>query len=249
MAAPDPVVIDRRYCGPRASANGGYAAGLFARAVEGPAEVTLTAPPRFATPIAFHETGGGAFSARAGGEEIARIRPGAPALDPPPLPDAEALDAARAAFLADEGMTMVYPYCFVCGKKRAEGDGLRIFAGAAPESPVNADRWAPSADLASDDGLVAPEFLWAALDCPSAFALRTAGAPVLLGRFTADIARRPTPGEALTVAAWRTGGEGRKHYAASALFDEAGALIAAANAVWIEIANPALLEKLRTENE
>jgi hypothetical protein len=52
-----PVVIDRRYCGPKNSANGGYAAGVFARVIDGPAEVTLKAPPRFDVPIAFERDG------------------------------------------------------------------------------------------------------------------------------------------------------------------------------------------------
>jgi hypothetical protein len=71
---------------------------------------------------------------------------------------------------------------------------------------------------------------------------------VLLGRFSVEIMRRPAPGERLLAAAWRTGREGRKHYADSALVDEAGALVAAANAIWIELNDPALLARLRLEN-
>ena len=40
------ITIPRRYRGPMHSANGGYAAGLLAREVDGPAEVTLRLPPR-----------------------------------------------------------------------------------------------------------------------------------------------------------------------------------------------------------
>ena len=176
------------------------------------------------------------------------MRPGAVKIDPPPLPDAVAMEKARADFIADDGMTMFYPYCFVCGKKREAGDGLRIFAGAAAESPVNADRWTPDPSLAGADGLVAPEYLWAALDCPSAFALRNPESLVLLGRFTGETCRRPAPGEKLVVAAWRTGGEGRKQFSSSAIFDERGDIVAAANSVWIEINDPALIERLQSEN-
>ncbi len=244
------VIINRHYCGPKASANGGYAAGLFAQAINGPAQVTLKAPPPLDQPITLapHEKGGAHYRAMSGGTEIAEMAPGRVMVDPPPLPGDDAIKAARDAYLRDEGMTLVYPYCFVCGKHRAEGEGLRIFAGAAPESIVNADFWTPAADLAGEDGLVRSEFLWAALDCPGAFALRSDGRPILLGRFTADIARRPKPGERLTVSAWRTGGEGRKHYSSSALYDDDKEIIAAANAVWIEINDPALLKKLKSEN-
>ena len=243
------ITIDRRFCGPKASANGGYAAGRFASVIDGPAEVTLNAPTPFDTPIAFRDGGSGAIAAVCGGVEIALIKPAAVTIEAPPAPDANDVLAARDAYLSDKGMTLIYPYCFVCGKYREEGEGLRIFAGATPEGPVNADFWTPHASLADKEGLVAPEYLWAALDCPSAFALRGGSNPVLLGRFAADIARRPAAGETLTVAAWRTGADGRKHYSSSAIYDAGGAVIAAANATWIEINDAALIAKLRAENE
>ena len=39
------IVIDRRYCGPPNSGNGGYVCGRLARHIRGGAEVTLRAPP------------------------------------------------------------------------------------------------------------------------------------------------------------------------------------------------------------
>ena len=41
----DTLVIARRFRGPQSSANGGYAAGLLAAFLEGPAQVTLRLPP------------------------------------------------------------------------------------------------------------------------------------------------------------------------------------------------------------
>lgn len=247
----DTIIIDPHYCGPRAMANGGYAAGRFASAIDGSAEITLRAPVRFNTPIAFEpdEAGKGRFRIVAGGAEIAAVRPGAVTIDLPPVPPEASIEAARQAYLDDDGMTLVYPYCFVCGKRRDAHDGLCIFAGAAPDSPVNADHWTPAEHLAGDDGLVRPEFLWAALDCPSAFALRMGDRPVLLGRLAGDIRRRPKPGERLIAMAWKTASEGRKHFSDSALVDANGEVIAAANALWIELNDPKFLAKLREENE
>ena len=131
---------------------------------------------------------------------------------------------------------------------RAPGDGLRIFSGPAPDSSVNADFWTPAEDLAGDDGLVRPEYLWAALDCPGAYALRVGRRMTLLGRFTAEIRRRPKPGERLIAAAWRAGEEGRKHYSDSVLLDENREIVAAANAVWIELNDPELMAKIAREN-
>lgn len=240
------LVIDKRFCGPRASANGGYAAGMFAQMIDGPAQVTLLAPPPLGEKIEIHETGEGTFEARHGATLIARITPASVSVDPPALPDSAGVSAARGDFLEDADGEHLLPYCFVCGDKR--DDGLRIFAGPAPGSPMNADYWTPKPDLAGDDGLVRSEFLWAALDCPGAFALRNGLRLCLLGRFAVEIFRRPAVGEKLIVAAWRTGEDGRKHFSSSALYDKNRKIIAAANAVWIELNDPAFLEKLRVEN-
>ena len=245
----DRVSIDQRFCGPRNSGNGGYSAGVFARIIDGPAEVMLKAPPPLDTPIDIRKAENDSYRAMRGDTLIASIGPATVSIDAPSLPDDNAIEAARNAFLNDAGGRHLLPHCFVCGNKRDEGDGLRIFAGPAPESPVNADTWTPDADLADEDGLVEPEYLWAALDCPGAFALRNGLRLALLGRFAVDIKRRPKAGEKLIVAAWRTGQEGRKHFSSSALYDQDRALVASANATWIELNDPKFLERLKQENE
>ncbi|MEZ5892531.1 MAG: hypothetical protein R3C58_05215 [Parvularculaceae bacterium] len=242
------VIIARRFCGPRTSGNGGYAAGLFAQAVGGPASVTLKKPPPLDREIMLRAVEGGDYEAVCDDDIIAVIAPGAVRVDPPAMPDEAGVARAHDDFLRAEGGKQIIPYCFVCGKERAAGDGLRIFSGPAPASIVNADFWTPATDLAAPDGLVAPEYLWAALDCPGAYALRMGERMTLLGRFTAEIMRRPKPGERLIAAAWRAGEDGRKHYADSILLDENREIIAAANAVWIELVDPALIARINREN-
>ena len=39
------VAIEKRFCGPPKSANGGYVCGLLASYIDGDAEITLLAPP------------------------------------------------------------------------------------------------------------------------------------------------------------------------------------------------------------
>src|SRR5689334_16855877 len=39
------VIIEKRFCGPPRSANGGYTCGLLAAHIDGDAEITLLAPP------------------------------------------------------------------------------------------------------------------------------------------------------------------------------------------------------------
>src|SRR5439155_15178742 len=54
-----PIVIDRRFCGPPDSGNGGYTCGLVAARVDGPAEVTLRLPPPLETPLTVAPGDGG----------------------------------------------------------------------------------------------------------------------------------------------------------------------------------------------
>ena len=102
--------------------------------------------------------------------------------------------------------------------------------------------WTPASDLAVSDGLVAPEFVWAALDCPGGYAVVADddAAAVLLGKLTATILRRPEAGEPCAVTAWPSGRDGRKLFAGSAVFGANGALIAQAWATWILVPPEAL---------
>jgi hypothetical protein len=135
--------------------------------------------------------------------------------------------------------------CFVCGPARLHGDGLRIIPRPLSQ---RADRrigtlaalWEPHPNLAGEDGTVAGEFIWAALDCPTGFAGvgaqhlgMTGTETVLLGRMSAHIERRPCPGDQCIIVAWPTGRDGRKLFANSALLASDGKVLAAAQATWI----------------
>ena len=100
--------------------------------------------------------------------------------------------------------------------------------------------WVPYANLARDDGRIAPEFVWAALDCPTGYAglaarhLGLTGAEtILLGRMAARIDERPRPGDQCILVAWPTGRDGRKLLANSALLTRDGQLLAVARATWL----------------
>jgi hypothetical protein len=134
----------------------------------------------------------------------------------------------------------VFPGCFVCGPDRTPGDGLRIFPGPVPERQVWAAPWTPGHHAAGADGRVAPELVWAALDCPSGIAAAEAadlpgGTAVLLGRMTASVAVPPRPGEECRVVAWPGSRDGRKLTAFSALLGPGGEVLASALAVWLTV--------------
>ena len=188
------VVIDRRFRGPPASANGGYTCGLVAAALgTWAAEVNLRVPP--------------------------------------PLDVALAADSSF-PYYDDHA----FPGCFVCGPDREANDGMRIFPGALHDKDRRvAATWTPDESVAGEDGLVRPEFLWAALDCPGYFATEDKAGLALLGRMSAVIHRRVRAGEPLIVTGWPIDSEGRKHRVGSALHDAHGELVAAAQATWITL--------------
>ena len=242
------VLIDQRFCGPKNSGNGGYSAGVFAQVIDGPAAVKLKSPPPLDTLIRLRPGEGASYEAVVGETVIAAIEPASVEINPPPFPSDDGVASAHDAYLSDTGGEHLIPWCFVCGDRRPVGDGMRLFTGPAPESPVNADFWTPTQEFAAADGLIRPEFLWAALDCPSAFALRLWPRLTLLGRFAVEVHRRPKPGERLIVAAWPERSDDRKHHASSALLDENREIIAAANALWIELAaDSPLLAQLKAD--
>lgn len=124
-----------------------------------------------------------------------------------------------------------------CGRRR-----LRIFSDWLKEPsgldnpnafPIVAAPWQPSPDLADASGRIASEYMWAALDCPGAFAIDKE--PILLGRMTAKIVSRPTAKAPIISVAWSKGQDRRKHFAGTALFNEAGDLLAFSEQTWIQI--------------
>jgi hypothetical protein len=211
------VVIAHRFRGPDTSGNGGYSSGLFAGGNE--AEVTLRLPPPLETSLERDADG----RVWAGDELVAEVRPGRVELEPPPPVAWE--DAAAAAA---PDLDSPFPNCFVCGHARGD-DGLHIHAGPVGGRDVYAAPYIVSADA------VGPEFVWAALDCPGAYATGAVGrGVVVLGRLVARVDRVPQAGERCVVVGWPLGSEGRKHGAGTAVFTDSGELLGLGQALWIE---------------
>jgi hypothetical protein len=231
------VVIDERFCGPPASANGGYSCALAAHGIAGPAEVTLRVPPPLGVPLHLEQREDGVALLDPEGTLVAEARPTTVDLDVPPPVSLEQAERAAAAYPWRE--THPYPTCFVCGPGREARDGLEIFPGPVDGTELYAAPWTPAADLADASGRVLDAFVWAALDCPSGIVTDRFGevGQVLLGRLAADLRDSVRAGEPHVVQAWTTGRDGRKLQTASALFSADGALRALARAVWIELAS------------
>jgi hypothetical protein len=216
------IVLQRRYRGPLASANGGYACGRLAAFVDADdVEVTLRLPPPLDRPLAVeHDDGrvllldGDALVAEA---RAAPLEVDAPA--PVSIADAE---SARERHVRD--WSPDFGECYVCGIR---DDGLEIRVGpVAGREPLHA---APV--MLREAG---PEFVWAAVDCPGAYAVGAEGrGDIVLGRMTARVDRVPDAGDELVVTAWPLGEDGRKLFAGTALFTSEGELIALARQTWI----------------
>lgn len=240
------IIIDKRYCGPANSGNGGYVCGRLAQHIPGVAEVTLRAPPPLEKPLDVVAADDGLWELRDGASIVATGR----------AANFELAGLAQASFdeaSAAELRTPVKPHehplptCFVCGPARTPGDGLRIFAGPlarqSREAPVVlAATWIPDSTLVAEDGLIAREFLWSALDCPTGYAAgydsvraESDGTPLLLGRMSVRIEARPRPGERCVITSWTTGRDGRKRTAEGAAYGETGTLLAVARATWIAV--------------
>ena len=215
------LVIDRKFRGPTESANGGYTCGLLASFMHGPAQVTLLRPPPLERPLEVRTEG--PLELRDGEEVVAEAAPVDLDLD---LPGRISFDDAAAAALPEGDRDSVFPECFVCGWAR--DDGLRIYAGAVEGRKLVAATWVPR------DDVISSEFVWAALDCPGAYAVEFGqrGNPVL-GRLTAHVEHLPHPGERCVVMGWPLGEDGRKLYAGTALFGEDNRLLGSARATWI----------------
>lgn len=215
------LVIERKFRGPTGSANGGYTCGLLASFMHGPAEVTLRVPPPLERPL--EVVTDGPLELRDGEQLVAEAV--ATELDVD-VPEPISYEDASAAELPDGDRESVFPECFVCGWKRE--DGLRIYAGPVEGRQLVAATWIPREDVISS------EFVWAALDCPGAYAVEFGqrGNPVL-GRLAGRVEHLPHAGERCVVVGWPLGDEGRKLFAGTALYGASGDVLAVARQVWI----------------
>jgi hypothetical protein len=216
------ITLARRYRGPLTSANGGYACGRVAALVDADAvEVTLRLPPPLDRALGVERTDGH-VRLLDGAAVVAEARPAGVEAEAPAPVSLEVATAARERHVRDSSSD--FRECYVCGVRR---DGLEIRVGlVSRREPLHA---APVTLLERG-----PEFVWAAIDCPGAYAVGTEGrGDIVLGRMTARVDRVPEAGEPCVVASWPLGEEGRKLYAGTALFAGDGDLLALARQTWI----------------
>jgi len=224
--------VPARFCGPPTSGNGGYTCGMVAREMGAVVECTLRSPVPLEKSLRVEHVAGGAVL-RSDGKVI--IEANSTTLDiEPPAPIS--LEAATEASSASPALDPRHPFptCFVCGPKRGAADGLRIFP-APLNGNLHAAAWLPAAEFGNATGDLNPEFLWAAMDCPTGFA---AGFPVagtlVTGRLAVKQLEPIRVNAPCVLLSWPTGIEGRKHFSAACLYQNQKPC-AVARATWIRL--------------
>ncbi|WP_156762747.1 hypothetical protein [Woeseia oceani] len=240
-----PVTIDARFCGPENSGNGGYSAGRLASGMAGSVEVTLRKPPPLQVPLTVRVEADGSRGMYCGVALVASARPAPVVVRDLAVPSFSA--AAEAATRTFPDHLHQVPGCFVCGPDRLPGEGLRLHPGPLDAADVEwqgpvACTWVPTADLGDQNSVVRSEFVWSALDCPTAYACASMAGMrlLLLGRQTVEILRLPTVGQRCIVVAQRGAHEGRKFFADACLYSEHGEVMARCNALWISVSQEVL---------
>lgn len=223
------LIIDKRFCGPPNSGNGGYSAGLIAANVPFFPEVTLRLPPPLNLPMQLIYNEKNAILKQED-QVIAEAKVTDFQLNTPAaISYAQAISAAK---LAKPYQQSTFNNCFVCGASRKEGDGLKLYPGAINDTTVAAP-WVPFLALGNEHGVVETEYIWAALDCPGAWAVQDESELFLLGRMSVEEIIPIKTGQKYIVQGWVIGKEGRKIWSGTAIYDEVGKVCAKAKATWI----------------
>jgi hypothetical protein len=234
------VVIEGRFNGPPGSAHGGLACGRFASCAAGLAEgpapnvVTLHTPPPLDVPLDVRRSGGRVHvwdgetlvaSLSRSGERIRTI---------PLVPPAVVAAAERCYVPAGRHP---FPTCFACGPLRPGADGLSLTPGWLPgRTGATACTWAPGDSLGADGQRLAPEFAWAAMDCPGGWTADLAQSPMVLTRFAVDLAEAPVVGATYVVVGERDGDDGHTMTTTTALYQQDGSIVGRSLARWARIA-------------
>ncbi len=221
------MIIGSRFNGPPGTGNGGYSAGRCATSLgprDGAIEVTLLRPPPLDEELTPRAEDGLLRVYTTAGDLVAEARESTVDEFVAPVAWADAVEVSKdyPGFRSHP-----FPTCFVCGTEREVGDGLRLFPGRLP------DRRTAAPFVVPDE--IAPELVWAALDCPGGWSVPLEGRPYVLGRIAARVDALPAPGQKCVVMGQMTGEEGRKAFTVSSLYGPRGELLATARGTWIAL--------------
>lgn len=225
------ITINKRFNGPPNSGNGGYTAGIIAANLPFSSEITLRLPPPLDQPmnLLIKEKSATLFN---GNTLIAEAK--VTDLQLNILPAISFEQANKAGIAANVYESSPFQKCFVCGANRPEGDGLNIRSRTIGHQKVAAP-WIPYASLGAENGIVEEAFIWAALDCPGAWAIQDETQFYLLGRMATKIVQPIMVEKKYVIMGWVMETQGRKTWTGTAIYDEQGTVCAYAKGTWISV--------------
>jgi len=236
--------FERRFRGYPHRAHGGYVCGVLGEVVARDVSVRFRRPVPVEVDLSVDDDGGGAVSVADPGGVCAVASPLYVPLDVvvPPVPSYEEAEAASARFL--DRASQVYDECLVCGTGRAEGDGVRLFAGVVDAAGgVVAAPWVPGPGHGdpSDPARAADRWVAAVLDCPGGYAAHLAvpvrsGATLVTAEMAVTTLGRALVGEPHVVVGWAVRARRLLYECATALVDSAGEVLAVARTKWMPTA-------------
>lgn len=247
----DEISIDTKYCGPPDVANGGYLAGRLASYFErSGVNKSISVSLRAATPLNTRlnivekaQDTGKVLQLMEGQTQLAIANETQFVIHKPECPVQEQIASVRMRCAGYANHP--FPACFVCGPERPLGDGLAIYPGpVAPKTPSDfpgsvVAEWALLDTLKDHQGQVKTEFVWAAMDCISAFAILEPPehqhlTPMVLGKLSVN-REQELVGDRAYVMAWPGKVDGRKAFANSAVFNQQQQCIAVGQALWVSL--------------
>jgi hypothetical protein len=158
----------------------------------------------------------------------------APPLAPWDAPAVSVEEARAAAARFAPPADGTFDRCFVCGRARHE-DGFGVFPGPVAGTDFFAAPWTPPGWAADADGAVLPEFVWAALDCPGYFAVYGNDlALAFLARQQSTLLAPIRAGVEYVAVGRPLERDRRKGFAATAILDPGGAVLAQSEQLLIE---------------
>ncbi|MFI6686951.1 hotdog fold domain-containing protein [Streptomyces sp. NPDC050485] len=230
------ITVPARLQGYPGVAFGGYVAGVLAgRAVANTVRVDFRRPVPTGAPVRLAPTADGGSELTDGDTLLAVGVPAEQSTEVPDAPSWEEASAAATAYRAAPPDGVVD--CFGCGLDRTPDTGLRQHCGRVRGRDLVATAWIVGPQLADADGLLPPELVWGALDCPGFAAGRLLGGQrpgAVTASLTASLLRPVRVGEELVTYAWMLGEEGRKHRMGVALASASGELRAVASSLWVD---------------
>lgn len=236
------ISVSPTYQGLEGVAHGGYLAGRFAELVGEPLRVTLRRPPPLDTPLSVEDRDedgdrdrgrGGARLVDPEGRTVMEGGPAAPMRDPVPTVTVE---EARARPPHPGLERHPWPHCFMCGTEPDVGFGLR-FSAPDGEGRV-AGVWEPSGPLLPDAEAIPSAFVWAAVDCVTAWSLADHRGeadwwPAVTGQITVEVSAPVRRGAPHVVVGRLVDRDGRRLFMDAAVADPDGQVCARAEAVWV----------------